>query len=436
MFNANYSTYNRRHFMKHMAGMSLMAVPGMQFLAGLRAASETLKKTNKSLIVLWMGGGPATIDMWDLKPGTDNGGEFKTIKTTVSGMEISEHLPTVASQGKHMTIVRSLVTNEGSHERGHSLMHTARQPSPVVSYPSIGSIISHELTPKELDLPGYISIGAPSDGPGFLGMNYAPFTVQNPGQPPANIKMPTSLHDDMDRVRRRQNLFYNLEDGFIGNVSGRSTSKSESVDAASAAIAHEKVYDKAFKLVASPRGKVFDLSSEKKSVLDAYGNTNFGRGCCLARRLVEAGVNACEVSLGGWDTHANTFTAHKTNLQPAVDKGFGTLVKDLDERGMLKNTVVLWMGEFGRTPRINQNAGRDHWARCWSIAMAGGALKGGQVYGSTSSDGMDVEKDPCSIGDVFATVFKALGIDPKLQIRDNLGRPTDMAPGKVLTQLV
>src|SRR5262249_30925292 len=170
--------------------------------------------------------------------------------------------------------------------------------------------------------------------------------------------------------------------------------------------------------------KCFDLKGEKGSLVREYGATgNFGRGCLLARKLVEAGVTCVEVDLGGWDNHTNIFPALSKNLLPQLDKGMGTLVKDLVDRGMWQNTVLVWMGEFGRTPRINQNAGRDHWARCWSVVVGGGAIKGGQVYGSTSKDGMDVGDRPCSVGDLFATLYKAIGIDPALQIRDMIGRP-------------
>src|SRR5262249_11913338 len=159
-------------------------------------------------------------------------------------------------------------------------------------------------------------------------------------------------------------------------------------------------------------GKVFDLSTEKKTLLDAYGNNNFGKGCALARKLVEAGVTCVEVDLGGWDLHAGVFPALKNQRLPVLDKAMGTLVQDLVDRGLWKNTVVLWMGECGRTPRINQNAGRDHWARCWSVVVGGGALKGGEVFGATDQDGTSVKGEAvATVGDLFATVYKGLGLD-------------------------
>jgi uncharacterized protein (DUF1501 family) len=423
MHTADYPALNRRHFLRHVAGFSLMALPGLQFVQGLRAAAPTLKKENKSLIVLWMSGGPSHLDTFDLKPGQPTGGDFKPLKTSVSGVEICELLPTVARQMQHLSIVRSLVTNEGSHERGRVLMHTARMPTPATNFPSLGAVAAHQLTPKELALPGFISIGRPADGPGFLGMSYAPFTVQNPGQTPENIKAPAALGDDL-RVRRRQQLFYALDDEFEKR--------------GDAAKAHKEIYGKAFSLVASKPGKVFELANEKASLREAYGNNPFGRGCLLARRLVEAGVTCAEVDLGGWDNHANIFPTLRNQLLPVLDKGMGTLVRDLVERGLWKNTVLVWMGEFGRTPRINQNGGRDHWARCWSVVVGGGAIKGGQAHGSTSKDGTEVQDNPVTVGDLFATLYKGMGIDPALQVRDPIGRPHNISGehGKPIANLV
>jgi len=420
-----------------------MMLPAAKFMQGIRAAESKLKKENKSLIIFWMGGGPSHMDLWDLKPGEQTGGEFKPIKTTASGVEISEVLPTVASQFKHLIAVRSLVTNEGSHERGTVLMNTGRQPNPVVQYPAIGSVLSNQITPKELPLPGFIGIGGTAQriGPGFLGMNSAPFTVQNAGQPPENIKAPSSLGNEMEsneRLRRRQRLFYSVEDSFAENGFPHLKKPEDREAAGSSAQAHTAIYKKAFDLTVSPLRSVFEISKESTSVIDAYGGrmNQFGMGCLLARKLAEQGVSCIEIDLGGWDNHQNIFNTIRTGNGPRLDKGMGNLVKDLVERGMWKNTVVMWMGEFGRTPRINQNGGRDHWARCWSVVIGGGALKGGQAYGSTSKDGLDVKDKPCSIGDLFATVYKGLGLDPTTQVRDNLGRPLAIADGKPLEGLL
>lgn len=445
---------NRRHFLSHVAGASALTIPGMQFLSGLQAATPQLKKEHKSLVIFWMGGGPSHMDTWDLKPGNQNGGEFKTIKTPASGVEISEILPTIASQFNHLSIVRSLVTNEGSHERGTTLMNTGRPPSPIVPFPHVGAVASSLLAAKDLALPGFIGIGgtAQNIGPGFLGMMNAPFTVQNAGQPPANIKAP-ALGDEkmtMERLRRRQRLFWTLEDqfssgGFPHLLSSKTRAEEKDAEeaalreaAGSSAQAHAATYKKGFDLTVSPLRAVFDISKEPTKTIDAYGGraNGFGMGCLLARKLVEQGVSAIEIDLGGWDNHGNIFNTLRTGNGPRLDKGMGTLVKELVERGLWKNTVVLWMGEFGRTPRINQNAGRDHWARCWSVVIGGGAIQGGQVYGATSADGTDVAKDPCTLGDLYATLFKGLGVDPATKVRDNIGRPIEIADGKPLKGLV
>jgi Protein of unknown function (DUF1501) len=443
---------SRRHFLSHVAGAAALSIPTFNFVQGLRAAETTLKKAGKSLVIFWMGGGPSHMDLWDLKPGASTGGDFKPIKTTAQGVEISEVLPTIASQFKNLVAVRSLVTNEGSHERGTVLMNTGRQPNPVVSYPAMGAVTSQQFAEanKDLPLPGFIGIGGTAQriGPGFLGMNFAPFSVQNAGQPPANIKAPAGLGasetETTERLRRRQRLFYSVEDPFAEGSFPHLKGKDEKESAAmreaagSSAQAHAAIYKKGFDLTVSPLRTVFEVSKEPKSVIDAYGGmaNGFGMGALLARKLVEKGVSAVEIDLGGWDNHGNIFNTIKTGNGPRLDKGMGNLVKELVERGMWQNTVVLWMGEFGRTPRINQNTGRDHWARCWSVVIGGGAIKGGQAYGSTSADGMDVADKPCSIGDLFATVYKGLGIDPGTQVRDNLGRPLAIAEGKPLEGVV
>lgn len=433
---------NRRHFLSHVAGASALAVPGASFIQNLRAQAPKLKKDNKSLIILWMGGGPSHMDLWDLKPGEPTGGEFKPIKTAASGLEISEILPETAKVMNHLSIVRSLVTNEGSHERGTTLMNTGRAPNPVVLYPAIGAITASQVASKDLPLPAFIGVGGTAQriGPGFLGMAYAPFTVQNPGQPPENIKAP-GLGDEkttMERLRRRQRLFYNVEDQFDESSFPHLPNPADREASGSAPRAHSAIYKKAFDLTVSPLRTVFEVNKEPRSVIDAYGGmqNRFGMGCLLARKLVEKGVSAVEIDLGGWDNHNGIFQTLRTGNGPRLDKGMAALTKDLVERGMWKNTVVVWMGEFGRTPRINQNGGRDHWGRCWSVVVGGGAIKGGVVHGSTSKDGMDVDKDPVRIGDLFATLFKGLGIDPTTKVRDNIGRPLEIAEGKPIASLV
>jgi hypothetical protein len=388
-----------------------------------------------------MAGGPATIDIWDLKPGQPTGGDFRPANTSASGVQISEHMPRTAQQMHHFNLIRSLTTNEGDHNRGTQLMHTSYTPNPAIAFPSIGAVAAHEVPKlagyREISLPNYIAVGGNGGGAGFLGMMYAPFNVQNPGSPPQNITAPRDLAstdaERTDRVQRRRRIFNNLESQFMTNRVPHLTGDNRA-RFADGSKAHHDVYQKGFSLVASTEGQVFNLTGENPRLMEEYGAAgmganNFGRSAILARRLVESGVSAVEIQLGGWDTHNQTFNAHSTRLQPTLDRAMGTLVKDLVQRGMWQNTVMVWMGDYGRTPRINQNAGRDHWPRSWSIALGGGAMKGGIAYGSTNADGTEPREPATRIGDVFATVYRALGIDPSTQVRDAIGRPFAIAGG-------
>src|SRR5262245_52442818 len=333
---------SRRHFLKHMASLSALALPGMQFVNKLHAAQEVAKKKHKSLILVWLGGGASTIDLWDLKPGSANGGQFKPASTAASGVQISEHLPTVAKQMKHLSIIRSLETTEGDHQRGTQLMNTGRSPNPIIQYPAIGAVAAKILTPKELDLPAFISVGGGAGarvGPGFLGMTYAPFTIQNAGSPPENGKPPQDV-GDLGMLRRKAMFEViegrNAEDKKPGVPGSFNTGV-----AGDAAKAHRDVYEKAFSLVVSKRRDVLTFDAKDNARLSEYGNNGFCRGCLLARKLVDAGAVCVEVDLGGWDMHNNIFqslhTTTGTGRMDQLDKGLGTLIKDLNDRGTLKD---------------------------------------------------------------------------------------------------
>jgi uncharacterized protein (DUF1501 family) len=417
--------------MTHVAGASALAVPAMSFTNTLLANVTDMKKRHKSAIMLWMGGGPATIDIWDLKPGAPTGGEFKPIATTADGVQISEHMPLMAKEMKHMAIVRSMSTREADHNRGRYYMHTGYVPNPNIEYPSYGSVVAHELAPKvpDLEVPPFVSVGGGSEGPGFLGMSWAPFVVNSNGD-----VRDMNMGMDYQRTQQRLAMLAAVEGDFVQSISPDGGRRGSST--VTAASEHAKILDKTYKLMTSKQMEAFKTGSEKAEVKERYGNTGFGKGCLMARRLVEAGVPFIEVDLGGWDTHANNFTSLKTQKLPELDKAMSALVSDLAERGLLDDTVIMWMGEFGRTPRINGNAGRDHWARSWSVVVGGGSFKRGIAVGKTNSDGTMVDSDPYTSQDLMASVIKSLGISLDTTFTSNNGRPMKIAnSGKVIKEL-
>jgi hypothetical protein len=393
----------------------------------------------KSCILLWMNGGPSQMDTFDLKPGASTGGPFKEIETSAAGLKISEHLPQIAKFGKYMVPIRSMTTKEADHGRGTFLMRTGYAPTGPIQYPPLGAIVSHELGRDDSPLPSSVSIApyrffSPAAfGPGFLGPKHAPLVVGDmagflrPGmQPDYDTALKVQDIDlaegvDQEHADIRLDLLVEMEKEFIARHPG------------TASVSHKTAYERAVRLMKTDARKAFNLDEEKDSVRDAYGRTLFGQGCLLARRLIERGVPFVEVTLGGinnnalgWDTHANNFEQVR-NLSGVLDPAWASLMGDLKERGLLDSTLIVWMGEFGRTPRINPGNGRDHWPNSWTTVLAGGGIKGGQAYGETSANGMEVTKNPVTVPDFMATIVQALGIDPEKQLNSNVGRPIRIA---------
>jgi len=411
---------SRRHFMSHVAGSSSMVIPALTLGHSLRTHAADLKKRRKSAILLWMSGGPSTMDIWDLKPGANTGGPFRPIRTA-GDVEISEHMPETAKVMNHLSVVRSMSTREADHNRGRYYMHTGYVPNPNIEYPSYGAVLSHELIDQrpELEIPPFVSVGGASEGPGFLGMAWAPFVVSSTGQV-RNLEMGL----DNKRLMQRMAALDLIEKGFIGEKRGATAED------------HQKVLKKTLDLMTSEQMEAFKVMKEPKEVLDRYGNDGFGRGCLMARRLVEAGVPFVEVDYGGWDNHANIHTTLKDTKLPVIDKAISSLVTDLEDRGLLQDTAIIWMGEFSRTPRINATAGRDHWARSWSVMVGGGGLKGGIAVGKTNEDGTSVETEPYTSQDVMASICKTLGISLETTFTSKSGRPMKIANGgKVIKEL-
>lgn len=420
------SGMSRRHFLGHMA-TSAMAVPAMHLLGALDANAASLPKKSKACILLWMGGGPSHMDTWNLKPESEkNGGPFKPIETAAPGVMISEHLPLVAQQMKHLSIVRSLNSKEGNHDRGTYMLHTGYTPNPTVVHSSFGSAFAYELGSKNesLALPHAISINGPGVGAGFLGMASSPFVISNPNGKVANLEPPAGIDDY--RMVRRLSMLNLVERNFIAQRRGQGGTD------------HQAVYAKTIRMMQDPGTKrALTLDSEPPAVRDAYGRGSFGSGCLMARKLVELGVTFVEVSLGGWDTHANAFETLSKRLLPELDKGMSSLVADLQQRGLLDSTVIAWMGDFGRTPRINQDSGRDHWPRSWSVVLGGGGIKGGQAVGDTDKDGVDIVDNPVGPMDLIATMTKAMGLDLSTQWTTPRGRPIKLVDGgKPIKELI
>jgi len=397
-----------------------MTMPALAMGNTLLANADDLKRRRKSAILLWMGGGPSTMDIWDLKPGAPTGGPFRPIATS-GNAQISEHMPLMAKQMHNMAIIRSMSTREADHGRGRYYMHTGYVPNPNIEHPSYGAVLSHQLNHQrpELEIPPFVTVGGGSVGPGFLGMAWAPFSVNSNGQV-RNLQM--GLEDQ--RLYQRMYALDLIESGFINQRRG------------SAASDHQKILKKTLNLMTSSQMDAFKVASEPEDVKERYGNTNFGRGCLMARRLVEQGVPFIEVGLGGWDNHQNIHATLRDTKLPELDQAMSALTEDLEQRGLLEDTAIIWMGEFSRTPRINGNAGRDHWARSWSVVVGGGGMNGGIAVGETNSDGTRVETEPYTSQDVMASVCKALGISLQTTFTSQNGRPMKIAnSGKVIKEL-
>jgi hypothetical protein len=405
-------------------------------------ADETAKDPlrQRSCILLWMAGGPSQLDTFDLKPGHPNGGEFKEIETAVPGIHISEHLPKVAASIEHLVPIRSMKTEEGDHTRATFHLRTGYRPIGPIHYPTFGSLVAKELGRDDAELPCFVSITpergiSPSAfGPGFLGPKFAPLVVgggrgsiRQAGEDDyeralqvQDLDLPLGV--DVEQADARLELLDVLQDGFLGSHPDR------------AALSHRSAYLRAVRMMRSEAAGAFQLDDEPAALRDAYGRNRFGQGCLLARRLVERGVPFVEVSLTGvagqqffgWDSHQDNFNAVR-QLSEILDPAWATLLSDLDSKGLLDTTLVAWMGEFGRTPKINDNSGRDHFPQAWSTVLGGGGIRGGQVIGKTSDDGLEVVDRPVTVADLMATISLALGIDPMIQNLSNVGRPIRIA---------
>jgi hypothetical protein len=386
----------------------------------------------KSCILVWLNGGPSHLDTFDPKPGTPTGGSFSAIDSAVPGLKLSEHLPKLAAQARHLAVVRSLTSKEADHDRAAYFLRTGNLRDDTVEYPALGAVVAKEWSAQDGDLPAFVAINGENPGAGFLGRDFAPFSVADVNAPVANVQLPEGVGED--RLRKRLAAVDRLDRSFAGRS-----------DAARVA-EQGRVTAKALRFRQSPALKAFDLSEEKPVTVAAYGipvkpkegeaDGSFGKACLMARRLVEQGVRFVEVTLDGWDTHENNF-ATVAGLCKQLDPALAALTADLADRGLLGQTLVLCLGEFGRTPTVNPQNGRDHWSEAFSLVAAGGGVPGGRVVGATDEAGGAVKDRPVTVPDLYATLLALFGLDPARSYRTPAGRPIRLADkGKVVRELM
>jgi Protein of unknown function (DUF1501) len=414
--NANYACQSTEHFQARRQFLGTVAGGALAGSLGLvtrGVAAEQTKQKDMRVVVFNLHGGLSQLESWDPKPGRTTGGPCRAIPTSVPGIHISELLPQTAQQMHHLCLMRGVNTSEDDHGKGAYMMMTGRRQSPAADYPQIGAVASRMLTPEQLELPGHIMI-TPSGGGGrnsdsaYLGPKYAS-VVLGGGSPPSYSVRPDNIPEDMEA--RRHELRRQINEQFL---SKRRTAITE---------AYTHSYEQALRLM--QRRDTFDVSKEPEKDQERYGKNDFGRHCLLARRMLESGVPFIQVVHSNYDTHNENFGFHLEQLGE-FDQPFATFVADLSERGLLDQTLIVVLSEFGRTPNINLYYGRDHWSRAWSVLMAGAKVKRGVTYGKTNEDGTEVTEGQVDHGALFHTYLQAVGVDSTQSIDVN-GRDMPLA---------
>lgn len=396
---------------------------GSTILGQIGLSAEKMKSEGRSAIMIFLDGAPSQMEMFDPKPGTDNGGPTKTIKTAIPGFDIAEYWPRMAKTMKDFAVIRSVAGKEAAHERGRYHLQTGHRLVGTDHFPHIGSVIAKEIGDPDTDIPNFVSLGGNTYGSGFLGVPVAPLKISRAGQLPANI----SSLVPQDRMKERMALLRENDIEFYKQGAQKRVRD------------HQLVYQKAAKMMTSDRLKAFKFDGEPKKLMESYGNSEFGRSLVIARRLVESNIPFIEVKRGGWDNHDYLWTRFPKQANE-IDLGITALISDLKARGLFEKTLVIMLGEFGRTPRINDrrapNVGRDHWSRNFNVALAGGGIKGGQVIGKTSDDGMEISDRPVEVTDLFRSLYKPFGIDPDEEYYTPAGRPLKIVDGgEVVSEL-
>ena len=388
----------RRGFLAGLAASATGAMVGGLGVFSNPLAAAQLNGQQKRVVVFNMHGGLSQLESWDPKPGTETGGPFRSIETSVPGIRISELLPNVAKQMHHLCLVRGVNTSEDDHGKGAYMMQTGRRQTPSADYPYLGAVCAKAMTPEQNPLPGHIII-TPGGGGGrgndsaYLGPKYSSIALGN-GNPPQNTTRPGQVTEAIDAARN--DVRKHVNDRFL---SRRRTAITE---------AYVYSYDQAAQLM--KQREIFDVAKESEKDRERYGKTDLGRHCLLARRLLERGITFVQVSHSNYDTHNENFNFHIEQLGE-FDQSFATFVADLAERGMLDSTLIVVLSEFGRTPNINLYYGRDHWSHAWSVVMAGAGVKRGLAYGKTNDKGTEVVDGQVDHANLFHTYLQAVGVD-------------------------
>jgi uncharacterized protein (DUF1501 family) len=423
----------------HFSRRTLLKAAGASGLLWLTPIAQQLARANetepsgkpaRSVIVLWMQGGPSQLETFDPHPGSEAAYGSKAIQTAVPGIELGEGLEHLAELMPDVALVRSVVSKEGDHERATYNVKTGWRPDPTLIHPALGAVMCHELS-DNVEIPRHISIlaGQWAARGGYLGDQFDAFKIGDPQGPVPDVtpRVPQARFDE--RIQRLQALEDEFARGRLRNLDAGKTLHRTSINAAT-------------RMMSSAQLKAFDISLAPQAQREAYGDTPFGRGCLAALRLIEEDVRCVEVTLNGWDTHANNHELQLGNVK-ILDPAFAQLLRDLKARGLFDSTIVICAGEFGRTPKLNPLGGRDHWPHGFSMALAGGGLRRGVAIGETSPvlrEGKpDVERDvqrPVAVEDVHATVLTALGINPLDEIMTPVGRPMAFSKGRVIEDLL
>lgn len=420
----------RRGFLKTLGATAGVGVLGLSWRDLLIAKADELRRHGKSMILLWMDGGPSQFETFNPKVGSQFQGPSKAISTNLPGVEISEYWPRTAQVMDKIALIRSMKSGERDHFRAIKLVRTGYPITPTINYPTWGSVVARDRWDPGFDLPAFVRVGKPriktrDVNAGVLGARYESFKIDEPGKLPPDVAPVVS-----EEVLQRRLALASKFDGQFAEKGG------------SKAVAEKQaIYDRTSRFVLSPLLDVFKLDKEPEKLREMYGHTPFGQGCLLARRLVEKGVSFVEVINGGmkndqgWDTHKLGFEQNP-QLAAETDPGYAALLMDLHDRGMLDNTLVVWMGEFGRTPKFDKDGGRDHYSDGWITCFSGGGVKMGQVIGATDADGQKVTDRPVDVKDLFVTFCHVLGLDPHHEYVTDQDQPLKLVEGgKLITEL-